>query len=64
MIGYCKRCHLRTFIGLDGKCNSCSGPYYQYNRNYDETNTMTDPNIEFHKSCSILKDIDQAGNDW
>lgn len=62
MIGYCKRCRLHTFITFDKICNACFGSYYQDNKNYNETNK--DPNIELRQSSSILRDIDQAGNDW
>ena len=64
MLGYCKKCSLYKFLSGNKKCDSCNSSFAQFNRNYDETNTLPDPNIEFRQSSSITKDIDQAGNDW
>jgi hypothetical protein len=64
MIGYCKRCHLHTFIDSEGKCNSCSSSYYQHSQNYDETNSVLDQNTNFKRSDSTLRDMSQSENDW
>ena len=64
MLGYCKQCRLYKFLSENKKCDSCNSSYAKFNRNYDETNTLSDPNIEFRQSSSVTKDIDDVGNDW
>ena len=64
MLGYCKQCRLYKFLSENKKCDSCNSSFAQFNRNYEEISTSSDPNIANSQSSSILKDIDDVGNDW